>query len=70
MKEYIVNMMWDREAAVWIAACDDIPLALESGSFDALVERVKVAVPEMLEINGKDTKCVLRFVAERCDNVA
>jgi len=63
-------MTWDSEATVWCAVCDDIPLALESGSFDALVERVKAATPELLQMNGADPKCTLRFVAERRDGVA
>ena len=43
MKEYTVNLYWDSEADVWIAVSDDIPgLVLESGSFDALVERVRM----------------------------
>lgn len=54
MKECIINVAWDDEAAVWIATSDDVPgLVLESGSFDALVERVRVAVPELLELNKK-----------------
>ena len=53
MPEYIVNFVWDDEAAVWIASSDDIPgLILESGSLDALIERVRYAAPELLELNG------------------
>ena len=48
---YLVDINWDAEAAVWYAVCDDIPLALESGSFDALIERVKIAAKEILELN-------------------
>jgi len=70
MSEYIVNMTWDKSAAVWYAVNDDIPIALESGSFDALVERIKAAVPELLIMNGAEPECVLRFVAERRDSVA
>lgn len=37
-----INLRWDAESAVWIATSDDVRgLILESGSFDALVERVK-----------------------------
>jgi hypothetical protein len=33
---------WDAEAAVWTATSDSIPgLAMESGSLDALMERVR-----------------------------
>lgn len=47
--EYIVKLTWDADAGVWIATSDDIPgLVLESGSFDALLERVRFAAPELL----------------------
>ena len=51
--EYIVRFTWDEEAGVWIATSDDIPgLVLESGSFDALLERTRFAVPELLSLNA------------------
>lgn len=51
--EYVVNFQWDEEASVWIATSEDIPgLVLESGSFDALKERVKIAIPELLSLNS------------------
>jgi hypothetical protein len=53
MTEYKINFQWDAEASVWIATSDDVSgLVLESGSFDVLVERVRYAVPELLEMNG------------------
>ena len=70
MKEYTVTMKWDSEAMVWYAVCDDIPMALESDSFDKLVERVKIATPEILELNNKEPECLLRFVADRMEAVA
>ncbi len=51
---YIVNLTWDHDAGVWTATSDDIPgLVLESGSFDALLERVRFAAPELLDLNSK-----------------
>ena len=51
--EYIINFKWDSKADVWIATSDDIPgLVLESGSFDALIERTRFAIPELLELNA------------------
>lgn len=47
-----VKILWDSEASVWVAICNEIGLSLESGSYDALLERIRVAVPEMLELNG------------------
>lgn len=50
---YRIDIQWDSEAAVWIATSEDVPgLVLESGSFDALLERVKQAVPELVMLNG------------------
>ena len=55
MAEYTIDLFWDNEASVWIAESREIPgLILESGSFDALVERVKIAVPDLLEINKEN----------------
>lgn len=51
-----IKMAWDPEACVWIAESDDVPgLVLESGSFDALLERVRFAVPELLALNHAKT---------------
>ena len=53
MQELLIKLTWDAEARVWIAESDDVPgLVLESGSFDALVDRVRFAVPELMELNG------------------
>ena len=54
--DYKIKFLWDDEAAVWVATSEDVPgLALESGSFDALVEKVRFAVPELLELNRQST---------------
>lgn len=65
--EYTITFTWDDEASVWIATSNDIPgLVLESGSFDALLERTRFAVPELLALNSHDTQPLyLSFVSER-----
>ena len=70
--ELLIRLTWDPEAQVWTAESDDIPgLVLESGSFDALIERVRFAVPELLELNGTAPVPVqLRMVSERCERIA
>lgn len=51
--EYVIDFTWDSESSVWIATSNDIPgLVLESGSFDALLEGVRFAVSELLELNA------------------
>lgn len=70
--ELSVKFTWDPEARVWIAESDDVPgLVLESGSFDALVERVRFTVPELLELNGRiQAPLSLRIVSEWCERLA
>ena len=70
--EYIINLTWDAEANVWTATSDDIPgLVLESGSFDALLERVRFAVPELLELNNKSqSNLSLLFRSVRHERIA
>ncbi|MDE7283781.1 MAG: DUF1902 domain-containing protein [Lachnospiraceae bacterium] len=65
--EYVITFTWDDETDVWIATSKDIPgLVLESGSFDALLERTRFAIPELLELNSSDTKPFsLTFKSER-----
>ena len=66
MDEYEILLTWDDEAARWIAENDDIPIALESDSLDALIERVRIAAPELLELNGKNyVNVALNFKMER-----
>ena len=65
MNEYLILLTWDDEASVWVAENDDIPIALESESLDKLIERIKIAVPELLELNGnKPLKTALNFKME------
>jgi predicted RNase H-like HicB family nuclease len=66
MKEYTVLLTWDDEARVWHCASEDIPgLLLEAGSLDVLVERVRHAAPELLELMDLSTEASLSFKAER-----
>ena len=52
MNEYMILLSFDDEAQKWYAQNDEIPIILEDFSLDALINRVKLAVPEMLEINN------------------
>lgn len=69
--DFKIQFMWDNEAQVWVATSDDVPgLVLESGSFDALVERVRYAVPELLELNSETAPLYnLTFLSERHEQV-
>ena len=69
--DLIIKMTWDADACVWIAESDDVPgLVLESGSFDALLERVRFAVPELLALNRTKAPLTLTFQSERRERLA
>jgi predicted RNase H-like HicB family nuclease len=50
---YTVHCEWDPDAQVWVATSDDVPgLATGADSLDDLIEKLKVVIPELLEVNG------------------
>jgi len=51
INEYTIELSFDDEAQKWYAQNDEIPIILEDFSLDTLIKRIKLAVPEMLEIN-------------------
>ena len=71
MKKIInVKLVWDD--GVWCSEVDekDFCVTLESGSLDALIERVKIAVQDILEVDFKyfgDIEFI--FQAERADTM-
>jgi hypothetical protein len=67
-----VKLVWDSDVDRWYTETDDIPgLVLEEESFDKLVDRVRLAAPEMLELNRDYTGPVyISFEAERIEKVS
>ena len=52
--KYTITFIWDGEAHVWVATSEDVAgLVLEHASFDALLEKVFIAVPELLEMEER-----------------
>jgi predicted RNase H-like HicB family nuclease len=50
---YTVKAEWDDEASVWVATSDDVPgLVTEAATMERLMEKLRLMVPEMLELNG------------------
>jgi predicted RNase H-like HicB family nuclease len=70
--EHTVNANWDTEAGVWVATSDDVPgLVTEAKTFESLLKKLRIMVPEMLELNGampKSGKASYRVIAERQEN--
>lgn len=49
----LVSATWDDEAKVWVAESDDVPgLVTEADTLDALLEKLRTLIPELLEENG------------------
>lgn len=52
-RAYKVECFWDPEAEVWVATSEEVPgLATGADTLDALIEKLKVVIPELLEANG------------------
>ena len=52
-KPFYVHATWDEEARVWVASSDDVPgLATEAETAEDLVQKLKILIPELLELNG------------------
>jgi predicted RNase H-like HicB family nuclease len=72
----VVNATWDAEAKVWIAESEGVPgLATGADTLEELVEKLKVAIPELLAENGipfQADNLPLKIEAERSEyaNVA
>lgn len=53
MNKLTVTAFWDDEAQVWVATSEDVRgLATEAETVDALVSKLKVMIPELLDANG------------------
>lgn len=68
---YTVNLLWDADVSVWVATSEDIKgLVLESGSLDVLIERVRMAVPDLLKLNNQPLEnAKIAFMTERVEEV-
>ena len=52
-REIQVKATWDPEACVWVATSEDVPgLVTEAETSEALIHKLRVLIPELLELNG------------------
>ncbi|MEZ4528792.1 MAG: DUF1902 domain-containing protein [Desulfobacterales bacterium] len=52
-KQIRITAIWDSEAGVWVATSSDVPgLVTEADTSEQLIEKLKVLIPELLELNG------------------
>ena len=62
--EYTVNITWDNEAEVWVATSEDIlGLVMESDSHEMLINRLKISIPELLELNCQPKMSLLKCIS-------
>jgi hypothetical protein len=52
LMECTIALLWSDESNKWYTETNDVPgMVLESNSFDALMEKVQLIAPDMLEAN-------------------
>lgn len=61
-REFVVSLYQAPEGDLWIAEADDLPIATEAPTVDALIERVWSIAPEIAEMNGHKGDLNLRFI--------
>ena len=70
-----IKAVWDPEAEVWVAESEDVPgLVTEAASVEALTQKLRVLIPELLEANGitpvtDDHELPFDVLAERHDSI-
>jgi hypothetical protein len=65
MQPFKINAEWDEEAKVWIASSSDIDgLAIEVSTIDALIERLRIVIPELQEANSNNLNEELPFMLD------
>jgi hypothetical protein len=61
-----IDARWDGDAKVWLATSTDVPgLIVEAESWPAMIEEVRLVLPDLLELSAQDTgKLSLTFKAK------
>jgi Domain of unknown function (DUF1902) len=51
-----IDARWDAEASVWIATSNDVPgLVVEADTWPAMIQEVRLVLPDLLELSGEGT---------------
>ena len=51
-----IDARWGAEASVWIATSNDVPgLVVEADTWPAMIEEVRLVLPDLLELSGEGT---------------
>ena len=61
-KPLFIRAEWDDESSVWVATSDDVPgLATEEDTIEGLVEKLKIMIPELLDLNESNQEYEVPF---------
>lgn len=61
-RPFFIRVEWDEDAMVWFASSDDVPgLATEEETMEALIQKLKIIIPELLEANGYEIEPEIPF---------
>ena len=61
-RDYEILAQWDKDACVWVAESEDVPgLVAEADSPNGLGEKLRILIPELLELNGCRNDGTARF---------
>lgn len=60
-----IDIKWDENANVWIAINNDLGITLEDASYDKLIDRLKITIPEMCKLNNINISYVYINTATR-----
>lgn len=60
-----IDIKLDENANVWIAINNDLGITLEDASYDKLIDRLKITIPEMCELNNINISYVYINTATR-----
>lgn len=59
-----VSIVWDSEKNKYRAECGKVGLVMESESYDELIEKIRISIPEKLESEKIQTYMDLRIITE------
>ena len=59
---YEILAQWDGDAGVWVAESEDVPgLVAEGGSPSILAQKLRILIPELLELNAVPARRAGKF---------
>ena len=66
-RDLVITARWNGEANVWLATSTDVPgLVVEAETWPAMIEEVRLVLPDLLELSGpKDEVAGRDLVAKR-----